>query len=245
MKTYKSTITISQKMNDALDKYLHNPSTPAECLSEDDGFVETAEFENGYQMDIKCCGVQFHEGEDNSAWTEAVLFDTDGNEVTFSEPSDEFTGEWELNDHDGNTYIVTVTVDDKNKDESDIALGMIRLSLDNHIAGLELSQAIAKENGWGHDDEDRTLELMRAIKEVLSRIVPAKEARPIRKKYELAIWCSTGSLIYYKTSCRTANAALIEFYRVCAKNDINIDNIFIEKATLRDQNDNDVDEITV
>ena len=28
MKTYKSTITISQKMNDALDKYLHNPSTP-------------------------------------------------------------------------------------------------------------------------------------------------------------------------------------------------------------------------
>jgi len=71
------------------------PKTEEDCFGEDDAIVYTVEFEDGYEMDIKVCGVQFREGESNLPWTEAVLF-RNGQEVCCSEPDDVFFGEWIL-----------------------------------------------------------------------------------------------------------------------------------------------------
>ena len=54
------------------------PGSESECFSEDETLIKTASFDNGMEMDIKLCGVQYHEGESNTAWTEAVLFRTEG-----------------------------------------------------------------------------------------------------------------------------------------------------------------------
>ena len=105
---YEKTIIIDDRIAGRIRTYTDvEPSNRDECLSEDATITYTARFDNGYQMDIKCCGVQYHEGETNTAWTEAVLFDANGCEICFSEPSDEYFGMWEL-EADGDTYIVYV-----------------------------------------------------------------------------------------------------------------------------------------
>ena len=85
------------------------PEDWQDCLGEDDTISYSVNFGNGMEMDIKCCGVQYEEGRSNLAWTEAVLF-KNGSEVCCTEPSDEYTGEWEL-EYKGNKYIVNVTVE--------------------------------------------------------------------------------------------------------------------------------------
>ena len=82
-------------------------------LNEDDTIIETVTFENGYQMDIKCCGVQYEEGfEDdnhNAAWTEACLFSDNGAWIGGTEPDTEYLGEWYIDDDTkGDKYIVIV-----------------------------------------------------------------------------------------------------------------------------------------
>ena len=104
---YEKTIYVSKKRLETIRKFLEvEPDDKYECLGEDGFFVETAKFDNGIEMDVKCCGVQYEEGESNTAWTEAVLF-KNGSEVCCSEPSDEFEGEWEL-EYNGDTYIVNI-----------------------------------------------------------------------------------------------------------------------------------------
>lgn len=61
----------------------------------------TADFGNGYEMDVKICGA-----ENDSAWTEAVLFHN-GAQVSCTEPADDFLGEWELED-DGTVFKVII-----------------------------------------------------------------------------------------------------------------------------------------
>ena len=75
-------------------------------MGKDDALSVTADFGNGIEMDVKVCGVQFREGEDNRAWSEAVLF-KDGCEVGCTEPSDEIDGAWALV-YDGNIYFAVV-----------------------------------------------------------------------------------------------------------------------------------------
>lgn len=114
---YKATIEISKKEIKKINRYLDNPTKKKNCLDEDETITYTAKFPNGYSMDIKCCGVEFDEDSDNSAWTEAVLFDSNGKQVTCSEPSDEFEGEWELIDFEHyDIYQVDVVVQ-KNKNK--------------------------------------------------------------------------------------------------------------------------------
>lgn len=72
-------------------------------MGEDETITKTAKFGNGYEMDIKCCGA-----DDEHAWTEAVLFNSEGSQIAVSEPSDDFFGIWELEDNDGNTYKANV-----------------------------------------------------------------------------------------------------------------------------------------
>jgi len=100
---YSEKLYISQsKLND-----INRALNEAGQMGEDDTYVETVTFSNGYQMDIKCCGTQ-----DDVAWTEAVLFNEHGVQISYTEPSDEYDGEWELEDNDGNQYHVDVVQKD-------------------------------------------------------------------------------------------------------------------------------------
>lgn len=98
---YRKEIKITKKLADEIDHLLTEFD---EDFGEDRTITKTAIFDNGFEMDIKCCGCQ-----DDVAWTEAVLFHN-GSEVCCSEPSDKFVGEWECT-NDKDTYVVTVTVD--------------------------------------------------------------------------------------------------------------------------------------
>jgi hypothetical protein len=103
----EKTIYVSKAKLNLLNKYLTvEPKNKSECFGEDNTISVTANFGNGMEMDIKCCGVQYREGESNLAWTEAVLF-KNGSEVCCSEPAAEFEGDWEL-ECDGDEYVVHV-----------------------------------------------------------------------------------------------------------------------------------------
>ncbi len=111
MAIYKATIKISKKEAEFIDKALN---IEPECeekqlMGEDDIICHTANFPNKHFMDINCVGVQFEDNGSNTAWTEAVLFNN-GAEVTCSDVSNEYLGEWELEDGD-DTYIVNVVVE--------------------------------------------------------------------------------------------------------------------------------------
>ena len=108
-KKYEKTIRLEPAFLEKIRRYLEvEPSCKSECLGEDETITETVRFENGYFMDIKCCGVQYEEGGSNLAWTEAVLFNPNGGQVAFTEPCDGFDGDWELEDNDGILYVVHV-----------------------------------------------------------------------------------------------------------------------------------------
>lgn len=104
---YEQTISISKSVADMINKYLYvEPESIDDCLGEDETITYTAVFPDGFEIDIKCCGVQYDEREDtNTAWTEAVLFHN-GYEC-YSEPADDFFGEWFF-EYDGNEYVVNV-----------------------------------------------------------------------------------------------------------------------------------------
>jgi len=57
----------------------------------------TLTFDKGFQMDIK-----INSSEDD-IWSEAVLFDGEGHQLAFTEPSDTIKGEWEI-EYNGDTY---------------------------------------------------------------------------------------------------------------------------------------------
>lgn len=101
MAVYKETCTITQRRSDYIKKCL----TSVE-LTEDEILIDDVTFSNGFLMEVKCCGSQ-----EEPAWTEAVLFrKTAGGayaEVTCSEVSDEYLGEWEV-EYDGDKYVVKV-----------------------------------------------------------------------------------------------------------------------------------------
>ena len=105
--TFEKMITISEDMSRTIRRYLQiEPENEAECLGEDETITYTAAFENGFEMDIKCCGVQYREGETNTAWSEAVLFHN-GTECCCESGEDAFLGDWQI-DYGGNSYVVHV-----------------------------------------------------------------------------------------------------------------------------------------
>lgn len=103
---YFGKITMPQKRLEQIHMYLNKePKCEADCLPEDITITESFRFSDEYEMDIKCCGVQYEEGGSNTAWSEAVLF-KNGCEVCCSEPSDNFEGEWTLRDGDNEFTVV-------------------------------------------------------------------------------------------------------------------------------------------
>lgn len=106
---YTAAIEIEPAEAKIINKYMHEePTDESDCLGEDETITHTAVFSNGYQMDIKCCGVQYNENETtNTAWSEAVLFDKQNNQIAYTEPCDTYFGEWQL-EANGNEYTANV-----------------------------------------------------------------------------------------------------------------------------------------
>lgn len=106
MKLYEETIVVSKDQAERLNYWINCNADSSERLNEDDTFVRTAKFEDGFEMDIKCCGTQ-----DDVAWAEAVLFYENGQEACCTEVRDEYLGDWEI-EWGGNVYRVHVVMED-------------------------------------------------------------------------------------------------------------------------------------
>lgn len=112
---FERVITINKTEAANINRYLTvEPEGWSDCLGEDETISYSANFPNNVEIEVKCCGVQFEEGESNLAWTEAVLF-VDGCEICCTDPMDSFFGEWFF-DFDGNTYTVYVEVEKTTED---------------------------------------------------------------------------------------------------------------------------------
>lgn len=108
---YEAIIKVDRKSFEVINRYLTvQPTCEEEAQHEDDTITYTAKFADGKEVDVKCCGVQFQEGEENTSWTEAILFDKNGSEIVCTDVCDSFLGEWELEDDKGNVYVVNVVV---------------------------------------------------------------------------------------------------------------------------------------
>lgn len=106
---FEKTITVPADTAKLIDRYIGvNPTSEDDCLSIDETIRYTADFDNGVEVDVKCCGVDYDDGPDaiNTAWTEAVLFEN-GYEQDNIFGEDEFFCDWEF-EYDENEYIVHV-----------------------------------------------------------------------------------------------------------------------------------------
>jgi len=86
--------------------------TAEKYQGEDNLITNSVTFPDGYVMDIKCCGC-----DNESSWTEAVLFAPAGDgvglcEVNCSEPDESYKGEWEFKTN--NTIYRVVVIDGGN-----------------------------------------------------------------------------------------------------------------------------------
>lgn len=99
---YRQSLKISDRELAIIHRYL-NASTEEDYQGENNTITHTAIFPDGTQMDIKCCGSQ-----DEPSWTEAVLFDRHGCELTHTEVCEDYLGTWTLS-HDGIRYVADVT----------------------------------------------------------------------------------------------------------------------------------------
>ena len=98
------TIVVEKRLANYIEKALN--CKRKNMLGEDEAIVKTAIFPDGIEMDIRCCGVQYNKDDDNSAWTEAVLYHN-GEEVACSEVNCSFFGKWEL-EYNGTLYRTNV-----------------------------------------------------------------------------------------------------------------------------------------
>lgn len=105
-------LVVPKEVADRIDYLLtHEPTNEEECMSEDETICYTKRFYGlPFEMDIKLCGVQYEEGNSNTPWCEAVLFELDDygcHEVSVSDVEYEFFGKWSL-EHDGVEFVVNV-----------------------------------------------------------------------------------------------------------------------------------------
>jgi len=76
-------------------------------FGEDETYKVSVSFPDFFSMDIMVCGVQYEEGTSNTCFSQAVLYNEDGGEVTYTDTAEEFGGTWTL-EADDVTYEVTV-----------------------------------------------------------------------------------------------------------------------------------------
>ena len=101
MAIFNSNIIVGKTEAEQIKKYLNGE----EYLSENEKMGYTISFENGAEMDIAVLGVEYIDGDDNGAWTDAMLFK--GNNVCYADSQEDFFGEWEI-EFDGDIYRVNV-----------------------------------------------------------------------------------------------------------------------------------------
>ena len=104
---YIETLYLDGAEIDRINSYLNNPQRVEDSLGEDSTIIHSVVFNNGYSADVKCCGVKWHDGQNNSAWTEAILYDDKGYQVDFSEPESTFEGQWQL-ESETDYYVVNI-----------------------------------------------------------------------------------------------------------------------------------------
>lgn len=106
---FQGVIELTQKEKDYVNHLLTTiPKDENECFGEDEKFSKSLKFSSGYEVDIEICGVQYEDGSDNIPYTQGILYNECGGEVTFTEPMDEFCGEWDFEDGNGDEYVVIV-----------------------------------------------------------------------------------------------------------------------------------------
>lgn len=121
------------------------PACENDCFGEDDTISLTADFGNGYEMDIKICGIQYTDGQSNLPWLEVALF-KNGSQIAYSEPCDDTTvlGEWTLTDNDGNIFTAHV------KTPCSDNVGISKIDSRNTMLYYGVPFADLKPNGqWG------------------------------------------------------------------------------------------------
>lgn len=140
---YKQTIYVSETDANMIQKYLSGE----EFQHEDNTISFTASFDDGHEIDVKCCGACLDEDERHPSWTEAVLFNK-GCEVCCSAPCDSFFGVWELSSG-GNTYSVSVV-------EVDLAGNEKPEQGENEQESLAYTLMVqeAEKYGWTLTDDD-------------------------------------------------------------------------------------------
>lgn len=164
---YEQVLPVPNSVLDTIDGYL-NATCEEEYQDEDNTITYTAKFPDGKEMDIKCCGCQV-----DPSWTEAVLFDSQGYQLTYTEPSEEYSGRWEL-EYGGIKYVVDIVPSDRDctkvpKDEErilsevDTWFAVTRWAVEDVIAaageqGVTLSFEQATK--WWKRNERRFQDLM-------------------------------------------------------------------------------------
>lgn len=107
MKEIKKELLLSKDEAEKINRILiTKPESYEDCMGEDEIISHTVQFNDGIEMDIKICGVDYEEDGVNLPWTEAVLF-KDGHELCCSEPGEEFLCEWAL-EYEDIRYVVEV-----------------------------------------------------------------------------------------------------------------------------------------
>ena len=114
--TYNSSIIIKPDVAKLIRHYLNDePKTESEAFI-DDIIIHSTAYPTGYEMELHCCGISyFEEGETNTAWGQAVLFDEYGNEVACeaAESANEFFDTWTFDGNDGNQYVAYIIVNEE------------------------------------------------------------------------------------------------------------------------------------
>ena len=129
----------SRKNAEYISAFLETePESEEMSLHKDEMIAVTAVFKNGFRADIRCRGVRYRKGKSNLAWTEAVLFNEHGKEVSRTKPQGRFFGRWEL--YDGNDlYIVNAECDGEDPEmDSVMTIGTVHIS-SNTADGLDES----------------------------------------------------------------------------------------------------------
>lgn len=102
--TLRTEIALEQKELDFINELLSMTGDEIyekHGLKRDETIVHTAVFSDGMQADIKLVIC------DEEPYTEAVLFDKNGFQKAYTDPEDEYTGDWEL-EYDDVNYVITV-----------------------------------------------------------------------------------------------------------------------------------------
>lgn len=117
--TLRAEITLDQKELDFINELLSMAGDEIyekHGLKRDETIVHTVVFSDGMQADIKLVIC------DEEPYTEAVLFDKNGFQKAYTDPGDEYTGDWEL-EYDDVNYVVTVKVKEQVGYRSDDIFG--------------------------------------------------------------------------------------------------------------------------